>query len=226
MKVTYYGHATVMVEIGETSILFDPFITPNPHASHIDINTLKPDYVFVSHGHGDHIADAEAIIKNSGAKLVSNFEIVTWYGNKGISDGHPMNHGGQWTFDFGTVKMTNAIHTSSFPDGSYAGNPAGFVVSTNEGTFYFAGDTALTYDMKLIADEFDLKFAILPIGDNFTMGVDDAVRAAEFIHCREILGIHFDTFPYIEIDHAAAKRKFSDHGNNLTLLKIGESAEY
>lgn len=226
MKITFYGHATVMVEVGETSILFDPFITPNPKASGIDINTLKPDYILLSHGHADHVADAAAIAQNSGATLVANFEVVNWFTAQGVEKTHPMNHGGKWKFDFGTVKMTNAVHTSSMPDGSYGGNPAGFVVDTQEGAFYFSGDTALTYDMKLVADEYDLKMAILPIGDNFTMGIDDAIRAAEFVNCKEILGIHFDTFGYIEIDHEAAKQKFSAAGNNLTLLGIGESAEY
>ena len=226
MKVTFYGHSTVMVEVGGSKILFDPFITPNEKAAHIDINTLKPDYILISHGHGDHVADAVAIAQNSGATVVSNFEIVNWFGAQGIDKGHPMNHGGKWKFDFGTVKMVNAIHTSSMPDGSYGGNPAGFVADTAEGAFYFAGDTALTYDMKLIADEYDLKFAILPIGDNFTMGIEDAVRAAEFVNCKEILGIHFDTFGYIVIDHEAAKAKFSAAGRNLTLLGIGDVAEY
>jgi L-ascorbate metabolism protein UlaG (beta-lactamase superfamily) len=134
-----------------------------------------------------------------------------------------MNHGGKKEFDFGNIKMVNAIHSSSMPDGSYAGNPAGFVVKSGEATFYYAGDTALTYDMKLIADEFSIDFAFLPIGDNFTMGIDDAIRAAQFIGTNKVFGMHYDTFPIIEIDKNEAIKKFSANEIELILLKIGES---
>ena len=152
-------------------------------------------------------------------------EIISWFGKKGIDNGHPMNHGGSWNFEFGNVKYVNAIHTSSFPDGSYAGNPGGFIITSKLKTFYYAGDTALTMDMKLIGQYEKLDFAVLPIGDNFTMGVSDAIIAADFIQCNKIVGIHYDTFGYIEIDHVKAISNFSDNGKDLMLLEIGETIE-
>ena len=222
MNITYYGHACLGLEIGGKNILFDPFITPNELASGIDVNSIKADYILVSHGHEDHVADVEAIAKNTGAKVVSNFEIVSWFGAKGV-EGHPMNHGGSWNFDFGRVKYVNAIHSSVLPDGTYGGNPGGFVIDSDEGSVYFAGDTALTYDMKLLADSHQLSVAILPIGDNFTMGVDDAVIAADFVNCNKVIGMHYDTFGFIKIDHDAAKEKFAEVGKELHLLNIGDS---
>ncbi|MEO0413361.1 MAG: metal-dependent hydrolase [Verrucomicrobiota bacterium] len=226
MKITFYGHACFGVELDDgTQLLFDPFISPNEKAADIDVSQIKADFILLTHGHADHVADALEIAKQNDATIVSNFEIVTWFGGQGWEKGHPMNHGGSWNFDFGSVKYVNAVHTSSMPDGSYGGNPGGFVVSTSEGTFYHAGDTALTYDMKLIGEEFDLKFAMLPVGDNFTMGVNDAVRAADFIGCGDIIGMHFDTFGFIEIDHAAAKQAFESAGKELNLLEIGQVIE-
>lgn len=224
MKVTFYGHATVQLETGGKTLLFDPFITPNELAKHIDINSLKPDYILLSHGHGDHIADLEAIQKNSGAKVICIAEIAGWLGKKGI-EAHGMNIGGSFTFEFGRVKMVNAIHSSSMPDGSYGGNPAGFVLYTNEGkNVYFAGDTALTYDMKLLADD-DINWSILPIGDNYTMGVDDAVKAAAFVNCQNVIGVHYDTFPAIKLDLEEARQKFIKAGINIQLPGIGESLD-
>ncbi len=225
MKVTFYGHASFAVKTAGKTLLFDPFITPNEQASHIDVSQIKADYILLSHGHADHVADVETIAKAQNAKLISNFEVVSWFGQKGI-EGHPMNHGGKWQFDFGYVKYVNAVHSSSMPDGTYGGNPGGFVVWNEESCFYFAGDTALTEDMKLIPLTCPkLDFAILPIGDNFTMDADDAALAAEFIQCDHIIGCHYDTFPYIEIDHEAARSAFEKKGKKLTLLTIGESVE-
>ncbi len=225
MKFTFYGHACFEIEVNGKNILFDPFITPNEKASHIDAGSLSPDYILISHGHEDHVADAIDIAKRSNAKIVSNFEIVSWFGGKGIENGHPMNHGGSWNFDFGSVKYINAIHSSVLPDGSYGGNPGGFVINTGDKCFYYSGDTALTYDMKLIADEFDLDFAVFPIGDNFTMGINDAIRASEFVNCNKVIGVHYDTFGFIEIDHSDAISSFKDNGKELVLLNIGESIE-
>lgn len=222
MNITYYGHACFSVETGGKNLLFDPFITPNERAKHIDINSVKPDFMLITHGHEDHVADAVTIAKSSGCTVVSNFEIVTWFGKQGVENGHPMNHGGTWSFDFGKVQFVNAAHSSTLPDGTFGGNPGGFVVSTSEGTFYHAGDTALTYDMKLIADSHQLNFALLPIGDNFTMGIDDAVKAAGFINCSKIIGMHYDTFGYVEIDHDEAKQKFADAGIEFILMEIGQ----
>ena len=225
MKIRYFGHSCFEIQISGRNILFDPFITPNEKASHIDINSLKPDYILISHGHEDHVADAISIAKNSGAKIVSNYEIVSWFGSQGIDNGHPMNHGGNWSFDFGKLKYVNAVHSSVLPDGTYGGNPGGFIISSDEGAFYFAGDTALTMDMKLIGESFDLDFAVLPIGDNFTMGIEDAVIASDFIKCHNIIGVHYDTFGFIEINHSQAKSKFESAGKKLHLLNIGETMD-
>ncbi len=224
MKITFYGHASLGIQINNIHILVDPFISANPKASHIDVNALKADYILVTHAHQDHIVDVEAIAKRTDAVIVSNFEIATHYGNLGLKN-HPMNHGGSWHFDFGTVKYVNAIHTSSFPDGSYGGQPGGFIIESNNKNIYIAGDTALTYDMKLIPMQTKLNLAILPIGDNFTMGIDDAIIASDFVECNTILGYHFDTFGYIEIDHNVAKQKFSSKSKELILLDIGVSIE-
>jgi L-ascorbate metabolism protein UlaG (beta-lactamase superfamily) len=223
MKITYYGQSAFGIEVNGKDLLFDPFISPNDLAKHIAIDSIPTDYILLSHGHQDHVADAESIAKRTEATIVSNFEIVGWYSEKGIS-GHPMNHGGNWKFDFGNVKYVSAIHSSVLPDGTYGGNPGGFIVSNEQAAFYFAGDTALTWDMKLIPlTSPKLDFAILPIGDNFTMGIKDAVIASEFIECDKIIGCHYDTFGYIKIDHAEAIKAFADKGKELILLEIGAS---
>ncbi|MBP6181607.1 metal-dependent hydrolase [Flavobacterium sp.] len=224
MKITFYGHASLGIEIGDKNILVDPFILANPKAAHIDIDTLKADYILITHAHGDHILDVEAIAKRTHAVIVSNAEIAGHYGAKGFQV-HPMNHGGSWNFDFGKLKYVNAIHSSSFPDGSFGGNPGGFVIEGEHKNIYIAGDTALTMDMKLIPMRTKLDLAILPIGDNFTMDVEDAIVASDFLDCDKILGYHYDTFGYIEIDHEAAIRKFFDKGKDLMLLEIGSFIE-
>ena len=222
MEIQYLGHGCIQIITSGKTLLVDPFITPNPLAASININDLSPDYILITHGHQDHVADAETIAKGSGATIISNFEIVSWYGNKGI-EGHPMNHGGKWQFDFGTLKMVNAVHSSGLPDGSYGGNPAGFILSNDEGTIYIAGDTALHQDMKLIPEFFAIDMAILPIGDNFTMGIEEAIMAAEFVKTEKVLGMHYDTFPFIEINKEEAVESFKSKGIELTLLAVGSS---
>jgi len=213
------------MEIDGYKLLFDPFISPNELASEIDIESIEADYILLSHGHQDHIHDAETIAKRCNAKIISNYEVVTWYGKLGI-EGHPMNHGGSWEFDFGKVKMVNAVHSSSFPDGSYAGNPAGFVISNQNHCFYFAGDTALTLDMQLLPmTSPKLDFALLPIGDNFTMGYEDAILASDFIDCTRIIPFHYDTFGYIQVDKEKVKTAFESRGKEITFLEIGESVK-
>jgi L-ascorbate metabolism protein UlaG (beta-lactamase superfamily) len=223
MNVTFYGHSCFLVEISGTKILFDPFITPNPQAEELNIDTIDADYVLITHGHEDHVADAESILKRTGAKLISNYEIVCWFGEKGIENSHPLNHGGTVTLPFGKVKFVNAVHSSVLPDGTYGGNPGGFVIETTEGNFYVSGDTALTYDMKLLGEFHKLDWAILCIGDNFTMGYEDAAICADWAGVRKVLGTHFDTFPYIEIDHSAAVGHFSSKSKELILPAIGET---
>ena len=223
MNFTYYGHSSFMVETKGKKLLFDPFITPNELAKDIEVDALKPDYIILSHGHEDHVADVEQIYNNTEATIISTFEVVTWFGNKGLERGHPMNHGGAWNFDFGNIKLVNAVHSSSMPDGSYGGHPAGIVISNDEGTFYYAGDTALTKDMELIGEEFELDCSIMPVGDNFTMGVEDALKAAYMVKCNKIIGVHFDTFPYVAINHEEAKALAQKADVDLTLPKIGET---
>jgi L-ascorbate metabolism protein UlaG (beta-lactamase superfamily) len=224
MKVTYYGQSTIEIETVGKKLLFDPFVTHNELAKHIDVTSLKPDYILVSHGHGDHVADLVTVQKQSGAKVICIAEIAGWLGKQGIDNVHGMNIGGGFNFDFGRVKMVNAIHSSALPDGSNGGNPAGFVIYSEGKAIYFAGDTALTYDMKLLEDE-SLNWAFLPLGDNYTMGADDAIKASAFINCKNIIGIHYDSFPVIKIDKGEVAGKFLKAGLNLKLPAIGETLE-
>lgn len=225
MKITYYGHSCFGMEIGNHKLLFDPFITPNELAKDIDVSKIEADFMLLSHGHEDHVADAVSLAKQTGAKVITNFEIANWLGTQGIDNVHPMNHGGKWKFDFGTVKYVHAVHSSMLPDGSNGGNPGGFVVETAEGSFYYAGDTALTMDMQLIGRSHELKFAILPVGDNFTMGIDDAVIAGNFLKCKHIIAMHYDTFDLIKIDKDEARRKFRNAEAELKFMDIGETRE-
>jgi len=225
MKFTYYGHACFAVQAGGKSILFDPFISPNPLAKKIDVSKVAADFILVSHGHGDHVADVVEIAKRTGAKVIAPFEVGSWFENKGVKNVQSMNHGGAAQLDFGRIKLTSAIHSSSMPDGSYGGNPAGFVVESSDGNFYYSGDTALTFDMKLVGEATRLDFAVFPIGDFFTMGIDDAVRAAEFVAVKKIVGVHYDTFPPIKLDHEAAMKTAQAAGKELLLPAIGETID-
>lgn len=221
MVLTYYGHSCFGVEIKGVQLLIDPFISGNELASKIDIDAIQADYILLSHGHGDHVADAERIAKKTGATIISNFEIVSWYEGKGVK-GHPMNHGGKVSFDFGTIKYVQAVHSSVLPDGTPGGNPGGFVIWNDEISFYFAGDTALTLDMQLIPMLCPaLDFAILPIGDNFTMGIGDAIVASDFIQCDRVIGAHYDTFGYIKINKDEAVDAFKREDKQLVLMDIG-----
>jgi len=224
MEFTFYGHACFAVKAAGKTILFDPFITYNELAKGIDVNAIEADYILISHGHQDHVADAESIAKRTGAKVVASWEVAAWFNAKGVTNTHPMNTGGSWTFEGFTVACTVAQHSSSMPDGSYGGNPMGFVITTDDCTFYYSGDTALTMDMKLIPMLYPkLKFAVLPIGNNFTMDTKQAVIAADFVECSTVVGIHFDTFGYIKIDHEAAIASFKAAGKTLILPTIGET---
>ena len=223
MKITYYGHSCFGVEVASVKIVFDPFIQPNKLASSINLTEIEADYMVVSHGHEDHTADLIELAKQTNATVISNYEIIEWVKSKGIKKVHAMNTGGSFTFDFGTIKSVFAAHSSSLPDGKYGGNPNGYIIKANKKTLYYAGDTALTTEMKLIGEFENVDLSILPIGDNFTMGINDAIIAANFIDCNEVIGMHFDTFPPIKIDHNKAIKAFKNKGVNLQLLSIGQT---
>lgn len=223
MKVTYYGHATFSVEVNGKNLLFDPFFTGNPSFKNIDIDSIKADYLFVTHGHGDHTGDLVKVAKKTGAQCVASAEIAGWLNKNGVERVHPLNHGGPVGFDFGKVRAVNAIHSSSFSDGSYAGNPMGFLFTTPAGDFYASGDTALTMDMQLIPLWAKLEFAILPIGGNYTMDPTDAIHASDFIKCNRVVGVHYNTWPIIAIDTDKAKADFKAAGKELLLPKPGET---
>ena len=223
MEITYYGHSCFSVKVSNKVLLFDPFISGNPLAKGIDLKKIVADYILISHGHGDHVDDAIELARQTNATVIAAYEITNWVLNHGITKTHAMNIGGHWIFDFGKVKCVNAVHSSSLPDGTYAGNPLGFLIEAPTGNFYYAGDTALHYDMKLIGDYKKIDFAFLPLGSNYTMGVDNAVIASDFIKCDRIIGMHYDTFEKIKIDHEEARKKFEFAGKELTLMKIGET---
>ncbi|MBK6979501.1 MAG: metal-dependent hydrolase [Cytophagaceae bacterium] len=225
MKIKYFGHSCFLVEFAGKKLLFDPFISGNPLATAIKPETIEADYILISHGHGDHVADAVEIAKRTGAKIISNFEIMSWYEAKGLS-GYGMNIGGKVTLDGFTVKNVVAIHSSVLPDGTYGGNPMGFVIWDKSHCFYYSGDTALTIDMQLIPRICPpLDFAIMAVGDYFTMGFEDAILAADFAQVNKVIGCHFDSFPPIKIDHHAAKAAFSAADKELILPGVGDIIE-
>lgn len=228
MQITYFGHSCFLIEAAGKKIILDPFISLNELAEDIDVNQIKVDFILLSHGHQDHVADVEQIYKNSANPplIIGNFEVVSWFEAKGLKNIHQMNHGGKRTFDFGDLKMVNAVHSSSMPDGSYGGHPAGFVIELDDKTIYYAGDTALHLDMKLIAEDYKIDLAILPIGDNFTMGIDDALKAANFVGTKHIIGMHYDTFPYVKIDHKEALHKAAQKQIRLDLMQIGKTENF
>lgn len=221
MKLTYYGHSCFSVFAGGKHLLFDPFITPNELAADIDIDEVPADYIFVSHGHYDHIFDAVQIAKRTGAMVLGNYEIYDWFNKQGLTNTHPINPGGKFNFDFGTVKSVTAVHSSSFPDGSYAGVAAGYIFKTPDGNFYYGGDTGLTLDMQLIPKWAKLDFAVLPVGDGLTMGIEDAIIAADYAGATQVMGVHYDTFGFIKMDHEEAVTAFQNAGKVLHLPPIG-----
>jgi len=223
MQITYYGHSCFLVETNGKKLLFDPFISFNELAKDIDVNSIEADYILQTHGHSDHIADTIAIAKRTNAKVICSWEIHEWLNKQGLENTHPMNIGGKWKFDFGVIKCVVAQHSSALPDGSYGGNPMGFVVMNNENNFYYSGDTALTMDMKLIPIWCKLDAAFLPIGDNFTMDAQDAVTASNFIECNNIIAMHFDTFGFIKINHEQVENLFQNANKKVKLPAIGES---
>ena len=225
MKLTFYGHACFSVEVNGKTLLFDPFFNGNPAVKNINPDNVKADYIFLTHGHGDHTGDVVSIAKRTGATCVAPAELSGWLGRQGIEKVHPVNHGGPSTFDFGKARPVNAIHSSSTADGAYAGNPLGYLITTSSGNFYAAGDTALTMDMQLIPLWAKLDFSVMPIGGNYTMDVADAIHAADFVKCDTVVGIHYNTWPVIAVDMERAKADFKAAGKKLLLPASGETIE-
>ncbi|MBW1722574.1 MAG: metal-dependent hydrolase [Deltaproteobacteria bacterium] len=221
IQLTWYGHACFLVETDEAHLLIDPFLSGNPTAP-IGPEEIQADYVLVSHGHGDHLGDTVDIARRTGATVISNFEIHNWLIGQGLEKVHPQHIGGGFDYPWGRVKLTIAHHGSGLPDGSYGGNPCGFLLYIQGKKIYHACDTGLFYDMKLIGEE-GIDLAILPIGDNFTMGPEDALRAVKLIQPKQVIPIHYNTFDVIRQDPQAWKEKTEkETGIPVTVMNPGE----
>ena len=220
--VTWLGHGTFSIETSGKTIIIDPFFTGNPAAT-TTADAVHPDALIISHGHADHIGDAVDIAARTGCLVIANFEIVEWLKKQGVENLHPQHIGGAHQHEFGVVKLTIAHHGSALPDGSNGGNPCGILMRLADGTLYHACDTGLFYDMKLIGEE-GIDLAILPIGDNFTMGPEDALRAVNLIHPRRVIPNHFGTWSVIEQDaHAWSNLVNQKTDTECLVLETGES---
>lgn len=223
VNITFHGHATFTIDVNGTKIVVDPFFAGNNPVAQKSVDEVEADYILVTHGHGDHIADAIPLAQRTGAKVISNFEIVGWFGSKGIDNAHPQHIGGGFDHDFGRVKLTIAFHGSALPDGSYGGMPAGFLLTVDGRNIYIAGDTALYSDMALIGAA-GLDVAILPIGDNFTMGPDDALLALGYLKPKTVIPCHYNTWPPIAQDVGAwRKRVEAETDAKVVVLDVEES---
>lgn len=223
LKLTWYGHATLGLEIDGHKILVDPFFTGNPAAS-TTADAVDADFIVVSHGHGDHVGDTVALAQRTGALVISNFEICNWLNQQGVEKTHPQHIGGGFHHPFGYLKLTQALHGSALPDGSYGGNPAGILITTKDGKkVYLAQDTGLFGDMQLIGDE-GLDLAVLPIGDNFTMGPEDALKAVKLLRPKVVIPIHYSTWDLIAQDPAQwAQRVEQETTTRVQVLRPGET---
>ncbi len=225
MKITYYGHSCFVLETGGKTLLFDPFLSANPLAKDLPWLSIKPDYVLVSHAHYDHILDAEYFLKERGATLIANFEIGTWMLKKGNYNVVKMNLGAKKDFPFGRLRMTAAYHSSTLPDGSPGGNPGGFLIESEFGRFYFAGDTGLGPYLEFIGNHWPPALAFLPVSGQVVMDAEDAVIAAKWLNCDHVIGMHFNAFPDLTIDTDVAHKIFEQGNKKLTLLKPGQTIE-
>ncbi len=221
-RIRWLGHAAIGLETGGHKILIDPYFTDNPAAA-IRASDAEADFILVSHGHGDHVGDTIAIARRTGATVICNYEIAQWMQKQGVSKVWGQQHGGGHSYPFGRVKLTLAFHGSMLPDGSNGGNPCGFLIYTNDGKkIYDAADTGLFGDMRLIGEE-GIDLALLPLGDNFTMGPDDALRAVKLITPRRVVPIHYNTWPPIAQDAQAwARRVQQETKTEVIVLKPGE----
>ena len=223
-KLTYFSHSAWKIETNDYTILIDPFLDDNP-TSPVKSSDVKADFIIITHAHGDHIGDAIPIAKANNALIISNFEIANWCGEQGVN-AHPLHIGGARDFPFGKVKLTQAFHGSSFPDGSYGGMPAGVLITVEGKTVYHSGDTSLFGDMKLIAEMNPIDIALIPIGDNFTMGLDDAVKAVEFLKPKKVIPMHYQTFDVINIDPEQFVSRVKKTGVDAQVMAYGSTIDF
>jgi L-ascorbate metabolism protein UlaG (beta-lactamase superfamily) len=223
MQVRYFGHSCFEVVTGGKTLLFDPFLTINPLARKIDLNTINPDYVLVTHAHYDHIFDAELFLKKNDAVLISNYEICTWMEKRGSYQVVKMNLGAKEDFDFGRVRMTAAYHSSTLPDGSAGGNPGGFLIESGDKRFYFAGDTGLGPYLEFIGRHWPPQVSFLPISGRVVMDAEDALIASGWLNSTVTIGMHYNAFPDLEINTETARSVFERANKTLTLLQPGQT---